>query len=149
MATPKLTIKVNGVPVGGLGNPTTDLKDRLYMAYFQAAKGETRHQWIVFPPPVEEVLPEYDQARDRQLTLSRTQTFVGNRARWSPSYIRTTTQLESLLSDLVEQGFDIGSILVVPLEEDDFKKAYDHTTPEKAIRAIDRLLESVYNSSIK
>ena len=150
-AAPRLTIKVNGVPVssGEATSPSGDAKDHLYMFYFQTVKGEQRNQWIVFPPPVEELLPEYFSTRERQLTLSRTQTFAGNRSRWSPSYVYSPDTLTTIVTDLVARGHEVGGLLVVPLELDDMAEAYNLATPQKALRSIDRLLGAVHNTSIK
>lgn len=148
---PRLTIKVNGVPVssGEATAPSGDAKDHLYMFYFQSVKDEHRNQWIVFPPPAEELLPKYSSTRDRQLTLSRTQTFAGNRSRWSPSYVYSPDTLNTIVTDLVARGHEVGGLLVVPLGLDDMAEAYDLATPQKALRSIDRLLGAVYNTSIK
>ena len=150
---PRLTIKVNGIPVVGGSDSDAplsgDLKDHLYMFYFQSTLGEKRNQWIVFPPPVVSLLPDYSGSRTRQLALTRTQMFSSNRTRWSPIYLHSAETLDTILADLASNGHAIGNTVLVPLEVDDLMEAYSLTTPTKAIRAIDRLLAAVHNSSIK
>lgn len=150
---PRLTIKVNGIPVTGDSDSdaplSDDLKDHLYMFYFQSTLDEQRTQWIVFPPPVESLLPDYTGSRARQLALTRTQLFAGNRTRWSPIYLYSADNLDSILSGHSSSGHVIGNPVLAPLDVEDLKEAYSLTTPTKAIRAIDRLLITVHNSSVK
>ena len=147
---PRLVIKIDGVPVMGEdpAPKTSNIEDHLYMIYFQTSKGDFRTQWIVFPPPHEKLI-ENTQNRERQLVLSRTQSFAGNRARWSPTYIYSPEQIQNILNDLAENGQPVEYEVVVPLEVDDLQEAYSNRTPTKALRAVDKMLNSVHNISIK
>lgn len=166
MTTPTITISVSGVPVAATSTaiPSTPVAGMatataassevstksLYMAYVQAVKGDKREQFIVFPPAVETlgvlgVTDKWTGVGKRLLALHRTQSFSGNRSKWFEKYFYTDTN-QTLLSDLdnlTNRGYEIGGLVVVPLEVDDYVKVYNGITPTKAIRAIDRALKTI------
>lgn len=154
-ATPTVTIKVGGVPVSVA---TTDVpdgatlsEDNLFMTYVQATKGEERQQWIVFPPAVEGFgLPATEVGKDRILVLSRTQKFVGNRSKWFSGYsYEPYTSITTDLAKFAARGYELGGVVIAPLEADDYRSVYSKTTSHKAIRAIDRALNAVHDITVK
>lgn len=150
MSTPRLRIRVNGELITP-GSSTNTLADHLYAVYFQSTAGVIRNQWVVFPPPVEELLPKYSASRDRQITFARTQSFPGNRSRWSKGFAQTPDGFAALLESEAKSNRTLEKILVVPLGLDALEEAYDpsSSSPSKAFRAVDTLLTSVHGISIK
>lgn len=161
MTTPTITITVGSspvaasstaipsTPVAGMATPTTAVSTaNLFMTYVQAVKAGKREQFIVFPPPVESlgVTDKWNGQGIRMLTLHRRQDFPGNRSKWFERYIYTEydqNKIETNLENLSNRGYEIGGLVVVPLEVDDYVKVYNGTTPHKAIRAINRALSTM------
>jgi hypothetical protein len=112
----------------------------LHMLYVQAVKGDERRQFVLFPHARKElgVTPE---GSDPLLLLKRTQDFPGNRSKWFHHKLYDKGQaLHTELASLETQGFTLGAALAVPLETDDYQKAWSGDTPHKALRAVDRAL---------
>ena len=155
MTAPTVTIKVGGVPVSVATAPVPAEpsvgEDSLFMMYVQATKGEKRYQWIVFPPAVDGFgLPDIEVGMNRVLVLSRTQKFVGNRSKWFSGYAyKPFSGFITDLSGLSARGYELGGVVVAPLEADDYRSVYTNTTSHKAIRAIDRALNAVHDITIK
>lgn len=161
MTTPTITISVSGVPVAatstaipstpvaGMATATTAevSTKNLYMTYVQAVKGDKREQFIVFPPGVESlgVTDKWTGNGQRLKTLHRKQDFPGNRSKWFEKYLYTAYDqtIQGDLDNLSNRGYEIGGLVVVPLEVDDYVKVYNGTTPHKALRAIDRALQTI------
>lgn len=154
-ATPTVTIKVGGIPVSVATTPipesSTNLEDSLYMLYVQATHGEERRQWIVFPPAVDGFGIAPSEVREnRVLVLSRTQKFVGNRSKWFTGFLYEPFDgLPTELSNFLARGYELGGVVVAPLEVDDYMSVYARTTSHKAIRAIDRVLTAVHDITVK
>lgn len=147
MATPTVTITVAGAPVASTptGGPVDE--KALHMCYAQAVKGDERRQWVVFPPEVTALGRTQDKT-DIVLILARHQEFAGNRTKW----FRSTNYVGALAETLAQyagQGWTVGGIVAVPLEQDDYNTAWNGDTPHKALRAVNRQLESAYNITVK
>jgi hypothetical protein len=112
----------------------------LHMLYVQALMGQERRQFVLFPHARKE-LGVTGEASDPLLLLKRTQEFPGNRSKWFHHKLYDKGQaLHTELASLETQGFTLGAALVVPLEVDDYQKAWAGDTPHKALRAVDRAL---------
>lgn len=155
MATPKVTITIGGKVVSGGSDVATDTppitEDNLFMTYVQATLGDVRRQWIVFPPAQTALGCTQDTPENVKTSyLFREQSFVGNRSKWFFHKIYDyNTPLSQTVSNLAASGWKLAGPFVVPLEMDDYKKYHnDSSTPHKALRAVDRVLED-NNLSIK
>lgn len=150
MSAPHVTIRVKGSPATGDISVAT-LEDSLHMFYLQAVDGEKRYQWIVFPPAVG-ALGVSDQevtaSAGRVKVLHRVQEFEGNRSKWFHSVKDDTFLLEALKSSQ-NKGHAVSKPVVVKLELDDYQAAWQGETPHKAIRAVDRAIKDVLNTSVK
>ena len=157
MTTPTVTVTVGGVPITATTTslPTTGtdketLEKGLHMLYAQATKGEERRQYVLLPPAVEALGVQkgrlYNGAGDRFFYLYRTQSFKGNRSKWFSGFMYSEhgQTLASTLTTLSESGWEIGGVVVAPLELDDYLKFYNEgETSHKALRAVDRALTAI------
>lgn len=147
MATPTVTITVAGHAVSGMAVTEEVSEKHLYMCYAQVVKGDERRQWVVFPPQVEALGADKD-VPDEVLILNRHQEFKGNRTKWFHSH-NYAGALAETLGNYANQGWTLGGIVAVPLERDDYLAAWNGDTPHKALRAVSRQLEAVYNITVK
>lgn len=128
-----------------------ELASGLHMLYVQAVKGEVRHQWVVFPPPCSALDVKSPGSEGQMLLLERVQQHEGNRSKWFHRRFpvaKATERLQSELTTLSQDGYTVGGVVAVPLEEDDYKEAWNGVTPHKALRAVDRALRP-YKITVK
>lgn len=141
MSTPTVKITVGGkVYDGSVAAEETDpevLKSSLFMMYVQGVKGDQRHQFVVFPPALAAL--DVESAGGRVLLLARKQEFAGNRSKWF-HFKMERAQAVSEIESVQNSGFVLTAALAVPLEVDDYRKAWSGDTPHKALRAVDRAL---------
>lgn len=142
MSTPTVTITVTSAEPTGMDED--DLIAGLHMLYVQATKDDERHQFVLFPQartvigvPEDKIVPG-----DPMLLLKRHQAFKGNRSKWFHYRIHEAPAqaLQSDLSSLEAQGWELSAAIAVPLEQDDYVAAWQGDTPHKAMRAIGRML---------
>lgn len=154
MTTPTVTISVSGVPITATTTsiPTSggaaDATQTLYMMYVQATKDEQRYQWVVFPPARAELGVNEDlvpEAPETVYMLSRVQRQKGNRSKWFHHRLYpTSTPLAETVASHAAQGFEVGPVVAVPLEDDDYQAVWNTgETPHKALRAVDRALNGM------
>lgn len=159
MTTPTVTVTVGGVPITATTTsiPTADasketLEKGLHMVYAQATKGDVREQFVVLPPAVEALgvnkdrLYNAEAGKSRFFYLHRVQNFKGNRSKWFSGffYPEHGSTLTSRLTTLAEADWEIGGVVVAPLELDDYLKFYNEgETSHKALRAVDRALTAI------
>lgn len=151
MATPTVTITVGGVPVGASSAiAAADAEDALYMTYVQAAKDGKRYQFVLFPNAIS-ALGAPTLSVPTMLFLRRKQERPGNRSKWFHHRMQVAhkTQLLSELDKLAERGYELGGLVVVPLEKDDYQSVWNGQTPHKALRAVDRALDATHSLSVK
>lgn len=150
MSAPTVTITLK--PQASLSAVEREaLVEGLHMLYVQAEKGEVRHQWVVFPPPCAGLDVKVEGAAGMMLVLERVQQHTGNRSKWFHRRFpvgQTTARLSDELAKLAGDGFKVGGVVAVPLEEDDYKEAWSGDTPHKAMRAVDRALRP-YKITVK
>lgn len=143
-----LTATMTPVPTPGSGDPAS-----LFMLYTQAVQNDKRLQWVVFPPA--STAFGVDQSKilhPNPLLLRRVQDFPGNRSKWFHhrlvTYSDSTTTLTSELTGVANDGWTLGPVVAVPLEQDDYLAVWNGETPHKALRAVDRALRA-YDLSVK
>lgn len=150
VSVPTVTITVTGESAGDSVDVDT-LVSSLHMVYLQAVDGKRRYQWIVFPPAVSALgvdAQKVASSTGRVRVLVRVQEFEGNRSKW---FHRTEpgTFLSDAMEKAVTDGHKVSPPVLVPLELDDYLKVWEGETSHKAIRAVDRTIQTVLKTTTK
>lgn len=142
---PTVTITVSGTTP----DPATaeDATRGLHMLYVQAIKGDERQQWVVIPPAVS-TLDVEKQNGNPVLVLSRVQEFKGNRSKWFHHKHHNHGEVARTLTQRAEDGYIVSEPVVIPLEVDDYQKAWKGETPHKALRAVDRTITAILGTTL-
>lgn len=145
---PTVAVSVGGsvVTPGAVSSGLSDEvpADALHMLYVQAVKEDVRYQWVVFPPASAAlgVAENRVTAQAPLAMLARVQRTVGNRSKWFRHNIYDLdSHFLSTLRKHANDGFTLGGVVAVPLEQDDYLEVWnENKTPTKAMRAVDRQL---------
>lgn len=146
MSIPTVTITVTGQTPEPAD--AEDAERGLHMLYMQAVKGDQRHQWVLFPPPVS-TLDVQGSGGNPVLVLSRFQECKGNRSKWFHHKYPVHSEMAAELTKREVEGYILCEPVVVPLEVDDYQMAWKSKTPHKALRAVDRAIQAALGVTLK